>query len=820
MQDTAKKHFCLVNLFSFFLLVSLILAGCKSKGYDNFTTYFNTFYNEEKLMRECEDEFEFQSEKKRATPRIIVPLPQNEELQKIDNNRPVFLFGFIVDKATRQAVNTKLDSILIKGSKILAKSPKSDYVAPSLFLMAKTYFYKEEWLPSQIKCSELIDKEPTGKLSADAHLLMALNLLMQGKYDAGLTILSRTVDVAWLNNRYDILTKAFNIEAEMALYKGDLEGAIRPYFQAIAQSDDKQAKALWQNELASILFRMGKFDRAEKAYAKVMKFSPDLTTEYEAKLYRASCLIRLERFVEADKILNVLDNDGKYEEWKDYVATQRITQSFLSGNKEATKQMEISIDSTYPTSQAKTAYYFERGMKEFKEGNYIDARSAMTKAKISTPSIWHGQIAAKVYAFLNQREIYLRGVTDCYEEIKKNEKTKESLSVADTSHSNVKKDSLVGKPNNTTKNPELTKNETSNTELDTTSVPVTKTDSTLTRSDSLTLAIDNIDMLKEKAAKNYFEIARLHYNVGNIDSANYYYKVAADIVPLSRPTSSRYLYVYAESIRDTNEWKADSILNVIVNSQPRTEYGKAALSKLGYTDAFITDTVMVLYNSGYDLMKFKEYAYAKEQFKKVYRGYPQNLIYAPKALYALGYMFENELHLTDSATHYYNILIKEYPNSIYTKDLMLSMEYKHLVDNKLPIPDSLKTKEVSIYKANTDILTAPYDTTLLSKPKRKDGLSLDDLKNPSKLLEKAKKGIQDAIQQANEIIDDPEKSLNKLKETLTPDIKIPKPEDFLPPQEVEKKKEGENNEPLPENKENPDKEKEKKIEQEKANPKK
>ncbi|MPN38553.1 hypothetical protein SDC9_186077 [bioreactor metagenome] len=151
---------------------------------------------------------------------------------------------------------------------------------------------------------------------------------------------------------------------------------------------------------------------------------------------------------------------------------------------------------------------------------------------------------------------------------------------------------------------------------------------------------------------------------------------------------------------------------------------------------------------------------------------------------------------------------------------MLSIEYKHLVDNKLPIPDSLKTKEVSIYKANTDILTAPYDTTLLSKPKRKDGLSLDDLKNPSKLLEKAKKGIQDAIQQANEIIDDPEKSLNKLKETLTPDIKIPKPEDFLPPQEVEKKKEGENNEPLPENKENPDKEKEKKIEQEKANPKK
>jgi tetratricopeptide (TPR) repeat protein len=66
--------------------------------------------------------------------------------------------------------------------------------------------------------------------------------------------------------------------------------------------------------MAVILFRMGRFDRAERAFARVLEYSPNLVTEYEAKLYRASCLIRLDRTTEAERILNRLENDGKFEE--------------------------------------------------------------------------------------------------------------------------------------------------------------------------------------------------------------------------------------------------------------------------------------------------------------------------------------------------------------------------------------------------------------------------------------------------------------------------------------------------------------------------
>ena len=765
-----KRNFLLLFLVAFTVII-LLLTSCKTQNYNNFVTYFNTFYNIERLMKESEREFEFQNEKKRATPKILVPQPTNEALIGMDGTTPAFLSGLKVDRTTRQAVATKLDSIHVKGSKILAKSPRSKYVVPTLFMMAKAYFYQEQWMPSQIKCSEVIDKDPEGIFSPDAHLLLAKNLLMQGRYDAGLTMLSRTVDVAWLNGRYDILTKAFNIEAEMALHYGDLQGAVRPYFQAIAQSDDRKAQALWQNEMASILYRMGRFDRAEKAFARVSQFRPDLVTDYEARLYRAASLIRLDRQVEADRILQRLDTDGKYEEWRDYVATQRLIQSMLFGSAEQTKMMELEIDSKFPTSQAKTAYFFEKGLRDFEAGNYVEARSAMAKARVSIPTI--GVPATKVFNFLNEREKYAQNIKNCFEAIDTIKNAGNSQVNVENNVENLTEENLgetvvenIFDENTST----VEKNKIETVEK----IPNVPPTVILSRE-------EQTNQMLNEAAKNYFELARLHYNIGNKDSAHYFYKAAADIVPQTMESSARYLYVYAESLRDTNAWMADSILNVIVHTQPRTEFGQAAMAKLGYTAAFVTDSVLTIFNSGQELMRFHEYNLAKQKFRTVFMEHPENLVLAPKSLYALGFMFEYCLINFDSAKYYYAILIEKYPNSIYAKDLLLAVEYKALRDSDSPIPDHLQSREVMLYEANIDeIINAPYDSTLISRPK-KDGFSFDDLKNPSRLLERAKRNIQEQLDKASDVIDDPSKLLEGGRQMLEESISIPKPEDFLPP---------------------------------------
>ena len=134
------------------VLMALALGSCRH--YENFTTLFNTYYNANKLMKEAEEEFEYQDEKKRLLPRVIVPEPKLKIELPRRSGMPPFMQDLIVTRVKRQAVGIKLDSILIKGSKILAHKAGSNYIENTLFLMAKTFFYKEEWLPSQIKCSE------------------------------------------------------------------------------------------------------------------------------------------------------------------------------------------------------------------------------------------------------------------------------------------------------------------------------------------------------------------------------------------------------------------------------------------------------------------------------------------------------------------------------------------------------------------------------------------------------------------------------------------------------------------------------------------
>jgi len=229
---------------------------------------------------------------------------------------------------------------------------------------------------------------------------------------------------------------------------------------------------------------------------------------------------------------------------------------------------------------------------------------------------------------------------------------------------------------------------------------------------------------------------------------------------------------------------ADSILNIIATTQPKSEYGRITLKQLGYTEAFMADSITNLYNSAYNLMKHKEYNFAKEKFIYIYKNYPDSLKHAPKSLYVLGFMYENYIQNFDSAGKYYSILLEKYPDSEYAKELSLAMRYKLLVDNNSDIPDELKTREVELYTADTSILSAPYDSTMLAKPK-KDGFSFDDLKDPGKLLEKAKRKIQQELDKAKEDVSNPDMILDKAKEGVKDAIKIPKPEDFLPKKEEE-----------------------------------
>lgn len=694
------------------LLLSIIVVATSCKQYDNFTTFFNTYYNANKLMNESQDEFAYQDEKKRVMPRIVVPEPS----LKLENDRksgmPPFMAEIIVSKSKRQPVAVKLDSIIIKGSKILAYHPKSNYVQDVLFLMAKTYFYKEEWLPSQIKCSELIDKYPDGDLSPDAHLLLSQNLIIQQKFFAGKIMLSRTVDIAWQKKRYDILSEAFRVEAELALHENDLPAALKPYLQAIAQSDDGLMKAKWQVDMATLLYRLGMFERAEREFANALRYDPDYLSVFEANLYRAACLIRLDRIAEAEKILNRLDNDGKFTDWKAWVHAQRLQIARKSNSSTDMANLERVGDSLYNAHPAINAYAFERAMDLYNDNEYMNARIYFARARASKTMFFNQ--ADQMYQLLNSWDSYKKKTT-----------------------------SIIGRFEN--------------------SEPLSDT--------SLQIASNDI-----------YELARIHSRLKNNDSALYYYSLAAKLSPEKDTITAKYIYVLSHYLKDNDLRASDSLLEIVVAKYPRTMYGREAMKSLGYTQAFLQDSVAELYSSGAELMKFGEYAFAVKQFKTLYDKYPFTK-FAPRSLYNTGWIYEKHTINTDSALKYYKLLIDNYPETPYAKDVKLSVEFLSIVKSGSAIPDSLKERTQVVYIPKPIPMHGEPIKEAPKKKKEKEG-SWEDVFKPKNLLDKAKELISEPVEQIKDLKNIDPKSLIVPSSQDSTNVKQP---EIIPENEDEKK---------------------------------
>lgn len=377
------------------------VEGCKS--YDNFTTFFNTYYNAKRLMNESEEEFAYADLKRRDKPRVIVPADSGSMfgVKPLAGIAPPYLREYIIDQQKLQPVQVKLDSIFDKGSKIIRRHPNSNYIEGSLFLMAKAFFYKSEWVPAEVKCSELIDKYPDGEYFVDAHLIASKAYLIERKFQLGKLWLSRTIDVAWYFARYDVLTEAFKITAEQALFENDIPGALRPYRQAIAQSDDEELRAKWQMEVAALLFRMSRFAAAEREFAAVLEYSPDLLGEFEANLYRASCLSYLNRYDEALPILNDLAENKNYADWLGNVHAEKMRLNRLRGNDSELAELEKSAEK-FAGNTAITAHFFERGMAAYNQGDYTRAKGYFLRSKQPRSAV--SEAAGNYFALLNDLE--------------------------------------------------------------------------------------------------------------------------------------------------------------------------------------------------------------------------------------------------------------------------------------------------------------------------------------------------------------------------------------------------------------------------------
>lgn len=602
----------------FFVALSLLASGCAF--WDNFTTLFNTYYNMKRLTTEVEDEFGYYDEKQKQKPRVLAYDRSTLMPDRFaDAELPAFLQEFVVSQVKLQPVKIKVDSVLIKGSKILAQHPKSSYIDGTLYLMAKAYFYKSEWLPAQVKCSEVVDLYPNSDFAPAAYLLMAKSMFMQRRWDAGLNALSKTVDLAWGKEQYDILSEAFRLEAELAISQGRLDDAVKPYRRAINQANDSRLQAVWQMDIASIFYRNGLWKEALRELEKVGDYSPDLMTRFEADIYTAASLINVGEYEKAKEILEELEGNRNFDEWEGWMVAQRLQLARNEKKDSLYKATETAGDESHRGNPAIAVALYDRALDYYNMSEYPRAREVFLRVKsVKTPVSSNAGRYFDLLVDLEKRQAYAMPL----------------VRILDTD-------------------------------------PAAATDT-----------------MKATVGLNLFDAGRIHEQLGNNDSALFYYTKAVALTPQNFSSRARYLFALARVTRADNSVKADDYLEEIVEKYPLTEYGEEARYALGYTEEAVIDPAVELFSSGQsNLFNANNYQFALQQFTRLYTRYPNDSL-APRALYMAGYIWERYLGSNDSALALYGRLVDTYSLSQWAQDVRPGVLYARGVREGVS-PDSL-----------------------------------------------------------------------------------------------------------------------------------
>lgn len=200
------------------------------------------------------------------------------------------------------------------------------------------------------------------------------------------------------------------------------------------------------------------------------------------------------------------------------------------------------------------------------------------------------------------------------------------------------------------------------------------------------------DSLRSLIATTKFELAGLFYLELNLpDSALLWYQKIVDEYPAS-PFVPRCLYAMAEIDRVQGDSLAmDSLYNLIVKNYRQSEYGVQVNRLLG-NDASpeFLDSAALAFARAESLLQAGSTSDAISAYAQIPDRYPSSSI-VPKALYAVGWIYENVLVLNDSAARWYKVLLREYPSSPYAANVQAQVAVR---DDPKTLSQYVKIKEI------------------------------------------------------------------------------------------------------------------------------
>ncbi|MBA4251444.1 MAG: hypothetical protein C0425_03925 [Chlorobiaceae bacterium] len=645
-----KKNMKSFKLTILFLSI-FIFSGCGL--WENFTTYFNLYYNASEIFN--------------RTEKLII-----QERKDI--------FSFTEPNISSSFIG-ELEKVIEKCSRIMQFSGESAFVDEALFLIGKSFYYQKNYVRANRKFRELVVKFPESELSIEAELWIAKTELQMRNFDFALNMLDQIRTKAKENEDDEILTQTYIERVKYFMQMQSYSNAIIDLNELLIVSKDSELNAAALIQLGELYSKLDDYENAKKSYLAVLNYTKSFDTELLARVKYGVSLVQLDRYNEALDLFIDLRNDDKNKTSFDIIELNiGITYRALGDFENALHSFR-TIDTTFSTSIHAGGARYELGeLFEEELNNFDSAHFYYQKAFTSSSSIDYIPLIRKKQAIFSKYQSLRTQLNNNLRDF--NYATDSLAFIRDSITYALHLDSLEKEKATTTPNVEQGVQGQQATgrgrDRERLFAPTELQQQAQPQQVQLQMPqrpFLKADSLRSLIIKNNFDLGNLFFTEFELlDSAYYYYSYLYQNYDTTYMRGRILFSLGNYYLTVGNKNRADSIFHYIYDNFQNESIVNAAAVQINkpliQLDLDLAEKDFVDAES---IMKNNEYEKAIGLFYNIFLEHPKSQ-YAPKALLAMGFVLQEKLMLKDSAASIYDTLISRYPSSQHAASVILKFQ--------------------------------------------------------------------------------------------------------------------------------------------------
>jgi TolA-binding protein len=321
--------------------IASIFGGCFvwsaiKDGYEDFTAYFNTYYNGETAFND-------------AMENVKASTMENRISALGGQQTPFVISG---------AAKRNFDIAIEKASKILQLYPTSKYVENCIFMIGISYYYEGDNIRSGKKFVEEQSAFPNSNRLAEAKMYYGAIEVRSREYDSGRRDLAVALGLA--KELRDLKTAelaAYNL-SDYYLGQGDTITAIAYLDSAASFAEDDDA-AIYYCNAGNLLENLHHYSAASREYERASKEAKDFRLKFYSRYFLARTERKLKSYTLALEDLKSLRKDDKYFQFFPLIEYQQAEVLYDSGAVSSAVAEFSRIDTAYATNEGATRSAFK-----------------------------------------------------------------------------------------------------------------------------------------------------------------------------------------------------------------------------------------------------------------------------------------------------------------------------------------------------------------------------------------------------------------------------------------------------------------------------